>query len=63
MLNTRWEAIGFLYGIIGVGFEVLVRQVACIIMGKVLLRTKVQFPLKYNYNFRNVSLWKTNVII
>jgi hypothetical protein len=63
VLDTKWQTIGFLYGIIRVRFEVLVRQVTCIVLGRVLLRTKVQFPLNYNYNFRNVSLWKKIVII
>jgi len=46
VLNTRWQTIGFLYGIIGVRFEVLVKQVTCIVLGRILLRTKVQFPPK-----------------
>jgi uncharacterized membrane protein YfcA len=40
-----WKTIGFLYGflhgIIGVGFGVLVGQVAYIVAGKILLRNRV----------------------
>jgi hypothetical protein len=46
MLDTRWQAIGVLYGIIGVRFEVLVKQIIYIVMGRVVLKTKVQFPPK-----------------
>ncbi len=45
-----WQAIGilygFLHGIIGVGFGVLVGHVTCGAMGRVLLKTKVQFLCK-----------------
>jgi hypothetical protein len=43
-----WQVLGFLYGflheIIGVGFGVL--QVACAMVGRILLRIGVQFLCK-----------------
>jgi hypothetical protein len=45
-----WQAIGilygFLHGIIGVVFGVLVGHVTCGAIGRVLLKTKVQFLCK-----------------
>jgi len=38
--------MGFLHGIIGVGFGMLVGHVTCSAMGRVLLKTKVQFLCK-----------------
>jgi hypothetical protein len=38
-----------------VGFGVLVKQGACVTMGKIILRVEVQFPTSY-YNSRNVLL-------
>ncbi len=37
------------------GFGVLVKQGACVTMGKIILRVEVQFPTSY-YNSRNVLL-------
>jgi hypothetical protein len=65
-LNMGWRPIGettFFYGRIGMGL------VACIAMGKILLRIEVQFPYKllvpslYNFRILYILVWKKIKIV